>query len=111
MGLVGAFCDVSSNGGYVYIEGKGVRGMKQRPKVRWFAKKMEGELRKNESKGGWEWEDYDYLLDRAKANLKEIKLRKLWGLDTNSIEVNYAIKCCVDCANFCMMLADNIRGN
>lgn len=84
--------------------------MKQRPKVRWFAKGMEEELRKNDYKDGWEDIDYDYLLDRAKANLREIKTGKLYGMEPKPIVVNHAIKCCIDCANFCMMLADSIRG-
>ena len=92
----------------ITIKKGGKEKMKQRPKVRWFAKKMEEELRKNESKGGWDDTDYDYLLDRAKANLKEIKLIKIYGMNPNPIDMNHAIKCCVDCANFCMMLADNI---
>ena len=84
--------------------------MKQRPKVRWFAKKMEEELRKNDYKSGWEDVDYDFLLDRAKANLREIKLAKIYGLKPNRVEEHHVIKCCVDCANFCMMLADVIKG-
>lgn len=84
--------------------------VKLRRAVKWWAEKMEEELRKNESKGGWEYEDYDYLLERAKANLKEIKTKKLYGMNPNPTDTNHAIKCCVDCANFCMMLADVLRG-
>ncbi len=79
-----------------------------RREVRWWAEKMEEELRKNDDKGGWRDEDYDYLLGRAKANLKEIKTRKLYGMNPTPTDMNHAKKCCVDCANFCMMLADVI---
>jgi len=84
--------------------------LKLRPSVRRWAGRMEKELRLNESKGGWEDEDYNYLLDRAKENLKEIKIRKLYGMNPKLIDINYVIKCCADCSNFCMMLADNLEG-
>ena len=81
-----------------------------RPLVKSWAERMEKELRLNESKGGWEDEDYDYLLNRAKENLREIKTSKLYGMNPKTIDKNYAIKCCADCSNFCMMLADILGG-
>ena len=70
---------------------------------------MEEELKKNESKGGWLDEDYDYYLHRAKFNLGEIKLSRIFTNNIRHEEELYIIKCCVDASNFCMMLADNIR--
>ena len=84
--------------------------LKLRPSVKLWAERMEKELRLNELKGGWEDEDYDYLLDGAKGNLSEIKTRKLYGMNPKPVDINYAIKCCADCSNFCMMLADNLGG-
>lgn len=84
--------------------------LKLRRAVRWWAERMEEELQKNEYKGGWNDEDYDYLLDGAKANLKEIKLDKIYGPNPDKSDKLYVIKCCADCANFCMMLADVIKG-
>ena len=84
--------------------------LKLRPSVKLWAERMEKELGLNESKGGWEDEDYDYLLDRAKGNLREIKTRKLYGMNPKPVDINHAIKCCADCSNFCMMLADILGG-
>jgi len=82
---------------------------KLRKELKWFSEKMEEELKKNESKGGWLDEDYEYYLRRAKFNLREIKYNNIFTNDPRHIEELHIIKCCVDCANFCMMLADNVR--
>jgi len=82
---------------------------KLRPELRWFVKRMEEELKKNEDKGGWSDEDYLFLLRRAKDNLREITISHIFTSDPKNIKELYVIKCCVDCANFCMMIADNLR--
>ena len=82
---------------------------KLRPTIRWWAERMEEELKKNELKGGWLDEDYDYYLRRAKFNLSEIKLGSIFTNNIRHKEELYVIKCCADVSNFCMMLADNVR--
>ena len=77
----------------------------ERPEVSWFATEMEKRLRENDWKEGWDECDVPYLLGRAEANLSLIRLALI---DNNSPSLQaFAIKCCADCANFCMMIADN----
>ena len=71
--------------------------MKIRKEIEWFALEMEKVLRKNDAKEGWEQEDTEYLIDQMKDNLSQLE-----RLHTNRI-----IKCCVDIANYAMMIADN----
>jgi len=71
--------------------------MKIRKEIEWFAEKMEKVLRKNDDKGGWEDEAPEYLINQVKVNLSQLE-----RLPTNRI-----IKCCVDIANYAMMIADN----
>jgi len=75
-----------------------------RPALRWFAGVCEEELRKNEYKKGWLDGGYSFYLRRAKSNLREIHIG---GFEQDSGNA-FIIKCCADCANFCMMLAHNL---
>ena len=79
--------------------------LKLRPEVRWWAERMEKELRKNEHKGGWFNSGISFLLGRARANLREIKIGG-FGQDSGD---DFIIKCLADCSNYCMMTADNLR--
>ena len=80
---------------------------KGRPEVEWFATEMEKRLLENDWKEGWEDCNVEYLLGRAEANLNLIHTVMI---DNNSPSLKvFAIKCCADCANFCMMVADNIH--
>jgi len=79
------------------------------PGLKWFAKRMEEELKKNEYKNGWLDEEYAFYLKRAKANLQSITMNRILTPDPKNKKKLYVIKCCADCANFCMMIADNLR--
>ena len=72
--------------------------MEIRKEIKWFAECMEKVLRKNDDKGGWEQEGTEYLIDQMKDNFIQLE-----RLPTNRI----IIKCCVDIANYAMMIADN----
>ena len=77
----------------------------ERSEALWFATEMERRLRENDWKKGWDECDTKYLLGRAEANLN---LARMALIDNNSPSLTeFAIKCCADCANFCMMIADN----
>ena len=79
----------------------------ERAAIRWFAVEMEKQLKANDWKETWEDCSVEYLLGRAEANLNLIHTVMI---DNNSPSLKiFAIKCCADVANFCMMLADNIR--
>ena len=78
-----------------------------RKKIKWFANEMEKVLSNNDYKGGWEFEDYDYLFDRLRDEYIELR-RELKKGDENSSNI---LKECVDVANFSMMIADVIISN
>jgi hypothetical protein len=71
---------------------------KIRPSVRWFADRMEEELRANEDKGGWSRCSVRWLRERIDDELRE--------LDASS-SPEAVIAECADAANFLMMIADN----
>jgi len=73
-----------------------------RKEIKWFASEMEKVLARNDYKGGWEFEDYDYLFDRLHDEW--IELRKELRRKNKSNE--NILKECVDIANFSMMIAD-----
>ncbi|GAH52675.1 unnamed protein product [marine sediment metagenome] len=84
--------------------------IKQRPELAWFTGEMEKRLWANEWKEGWTECDDKYLLGRAEANLN---LARMALVDNDSPSLRkFAILCCADAANFCMMIADNaqVRG-
>lgn len=77
-------------------------------KLTWFIQEMDAELKVNEWKGGWEDCDIAYLLGRASANLDLIRTAVLEN-SSDSLKT-FAVKCCADCANYCMMITDNLTG-
>lgn len=79
----------------------------ERSEVLWFAMKMEKRLKENDWKEGWDECDIKYLLGRAEANLSLVRMA-LIGNDSPSLK-EFAMLCCADAANFCMMIADNAR--
>jgi len=82
---------------------------KLRPGLKEFTNRMEEELKKNEYKNGWLDEEYAFYLKRAKANLRSITMNRILTPDPKNRKKLFVIKCCADCANFCMMIADNIK--
>lgn len=70
-----------------------------------FALEMEKKLQANDSKGGWDKCEYDWLLQRVDEEITELK---------HSIRVDGSdrkiIRECADVANFVMMIADNTGG-
>lgn len=79
--------------------------LKLRPAIRWWAERMEEELRKNEYKKGWLDGRVLFYLRRAKSNLREINMGG-FGQDSGD---EFVKKCLADCSNFCMMAADNLE--
>lgn len=89
--------------------------MKPRKEIEWFAQEMEGKLRENDHKGGWEGCRFSELFPRLRDETDEllVKAHPL-QLDTTAEKLTRADACelireCADIANFAMMLADNIR--
>lgn len=104
-----------------------------RPELRWFAEQMEAQLKKNDHKGGWQEDRNADLMRRIVDELGEVYeaarskyetkgatvthylLGQLWDLfgDTFTLSAKgkpkKIIKELTDVANFCMMIADNLR--
>ena len=72
-----------------------------RPSVMRFAKHMEAQLLKNDSRGGWAACDRVYLLEKLEANLRDLKYNLAAG------EFEAAQRDTADLANFAMMLNEN----
>lgn len=81
---------------------------KQRPVLVWFIKEMDARLTLNEWKGGWDDCDIPYLLGRASANLNLVHTAVIEN-SSDSLKT-FAVQCCADCANYCMMMADKLTG-
>jgi hypothetical protein len=72
-----------------------------RPSVIRMARMMEGQLRANESRGGWSHCDKDYFIEKLEINLRDLT----YNLAANAHkEVQ---RDCADLANFAMMLSEN----
>lgn len=71
-----------------------------RQSVLLFSLNMEEKLKANDYKGGWENEKNSFLIERIKGEFQELLEAK------NNKEIQNE---CVDIANFCMMLFDNIQ--
>lgn len=71
-----------------------------------FAKQMRNVLLKsnNKKKTHWSFLPNCYMLSRIKEETHEIEEALL-----NQEKIDLIIKECVDVANFCMMLADNLK--
>lgn len=81
---------------------------KRNPKLAWFIQEMDAQLKVNEWKGDWEDCNISYLLGRASANLDLIHTAVIEN-SSDSLKA-FAVKCCADCANYCMIMADNLTG-
>jgi len=79
--------------------------MKPRKSVRKFAKLMEKVLQSNDHKGGWQDEDFIYLWNRLIDEMEELGCQ----LKKTTLDKKGIIKETVDIANFCMMIAENIK--
>jgi len=75
--------------------------MVQRPELKRFADYMEGILKANDHKGGWDQEDNDYLLNYLMGEVEELRQAVEIG-DEGRIR-----KECSDVANLAMMLFNN----
>lgn len=89
--------------------------MKPRKSLEWFAQEMEGKLRENDHKGGWQGCRFSELFPRLREEADEllVKAHPL-KLDTvaeclTATDAHELIRECADIANFAMMIADNIR--
>ena len=80
-----------------------------RPPLLKFAEEMEKQLMKNDWRKGWKDCSIYYLLDKARKNLNALGFMNLTPTSLTISGKERIIKCCVDCANFCMMIADNLR--
>ena len=78
--------------------------LKIRKEVQKFAEEMERVLRANDHKGGWKDMSDEQIYHRIKEELQELEETSI----TNIFTWN-AKKECVDVANFCMMLFDNLQ--
>jgi len=85
-----------------------------RQELRWFARRMEDELRANDHKGGWHSCGDGYLLRRIADERAELgrALRKLArkvarGGTVTQKEIQSVVAEAADVANFAMMIADN----
>jgi len=74
-----------------------------RGEVRWFAAEMERKLRLNDRRGGWAESHQDWLLDRLRAEARELDGALQSGGTYKIIDE------AADVANFAMMIADNAR--
>jgi NTP pyrophosphatase (non-canonical NTP hydrolase) len=73
--------------------------------VQWFAEMMELKLQDNDTKDGWKNCSPEDLLDRVGDEFEELTNALL--VDANPRDI---IKECADVANFCMMIADIMKG-
>lgn len=79
-----------------------------RPEVAAFAQAMERKLRANDHKGGWANEPKGWLLDRAEAELLELRESVSWlQRSAEDLAVQSVLDEAADVANFCIMIADN----
>ena len=82
-----------------------------RPAILKFAIEMERVLKENDHKTGWEDCDFGYLLERLREEVEE--LYECFDYSAGSrllTQKEFIIKECVDVANYCMMIADNLTG-
>ena len=99
----------------VAVSGQGIRELAEaiprarvpppaiRGEVRWFAAEMERKLRLNDRRGGWAESHQDWLLDRLRAEARELDGALQSGGTYKIIDE------AADVANFAMMIADNAR--
>lgn len=76
-------------------------GTQVRPSVVRFARLMEAQLRKNDSRGGWSNCDRVYFMEKLEINLRDL------GHDLRAGAHEAVQRDCADLGNFAMMLAEN----
>jgi len=81
--------------------------MKIRTEVLIFAEAMEKKLRKNDHKGGWDSESYDYLIARLFEEARELQRTTCRANIRGSYRA--VLGEALDVANFAMMIYDNAR--
>jgi len=72
-----------------------------RPEVKHMADMMEKRLKKNQHRGGWKEQDFDYLVAQIHQNLNDA----YWSRHNGTWHAFNSA--CADIANFAMMLMDN----
>ncbi|MBA7519669.1 hypothetical protein ES705_11756 [subsurface metagenome] len=80
-------------------------------KVEWFAEEMEKQLKENDFKYGYRIKhstEYLYFLGRAQAKLSLMYYLYNESILKGEYSKEILIECCADCANCCMMMADNL---
>lgn len=75
---------------------------RQRPTVRRLARAMEADLRRNDSKGGWNRMDRKQLMARLNDEIRELKI-EIYDAVPRPKRI---LRECADVANFVMMIAD-----
>lgn len=88
-----------------------MKNIKVRKEVLRFAEQMEKKLKKNDRKGGWLDEDYEYLMTCLEEEVEELRtlLDKGGFYYLTKRQRNRIIGEAADVANFAMMIADNIK--
>jgi len=76
-----------------------------RDEVREFAADMEGVLRENEHKGGWDGLKFAELLEKLREEVEELAS----AMHTASSSKYFIIHEAADVANYAMMIADTAR--
>jgi hypothetical protein len=79
-----------------------------REPIRWFATKMESELRANDHKGGWSDCNIWWLLSRLREEVDELEVA-MHMATAGDIGWDEVIAESADVANFAMMIADRVR--
>ena len=74
-----------------------------RPEVKNFAIAMEKRLRKNDFKGGWHNEKPTYFVNKIFEHSRQLRNDILYN------DLYYSTIDCINIANYCMMLCDNIE--
>ena len=91
--------------------------MEQREPIRWFAERMEYQLRNHDERGATGWRDAEvagcrlgWLFQRCEEELEEARKAAVQAQRSGyTLGVDEAIDEFADAANFCMMLADVLR--
>lgn len=78
--------------------------LRPREEIQEFAKDMQWKLMWNDHKGGWAHIGISELIDRIAGELEELRAAYINDADNHEL-----IRECADIANYCMMLADNLR--
>ena len=77
-----------------------------RESVSWFAQQMELKLKENDHKGGWNKCTNESLFKRLQEETEELKMAMQNRFSPFGKNIKHEA---ADVANFCMMIADNLR--